>query len=327
MAAITNAGTASAGGQHLRPINPQRDLIAIADLVELCFAGNLDREGKRYLEDMRLAARTPGYLLFASATEQWSSIPLTGYVWIEKGGIVGNLSLIPYRIHGKHHYLIANVAVHPDYRRQGIGRALTLEGIRHARDAGVPSVWLQVREDNDAAVTLYTKLGFKEQARRTTWYSSHAYSLPPFLEGIRIGDPPAGVWETQKSWLLNCYPEELRWNLPLKPDLLRPGIVGALSRLLRAMSVQQWAAWRGHELLGILSCQTSVGFSSLLWLASTQQNEDLAARVLLPHARKVFGSHRSFIIDFPAHHASAAIESAGFYVRQSLIWMKIDFTE
>lgn len=325
MATIMGTHTAFSGDQHLRPLNPQRDMADVADLVELCFADSLDQDGRRYLQDMRVAARTPGYLWLASAAEQWSSVPLTGYVWVEGGKIVGNLSLVPYRIQGKRHYLIANVAVHPDYRCKGIGQALTRQGLEYARESGAPSTWLQVREGNSTAVRLYEKLGFQERARRTTWHSSHVYTSHVLKENIRIGARHAGLWGIQKGWLDQTYPEELRWNLPLKPDLLQPGIRGIFARLFHAVSVQQWVAWRGNELIGILTCQSSVGFNNLFWLSVNPNYEELAVQVLLQHARKVLGNHRSLVIDYPAHRASAAIESAGFFVRQTLIWMQIVF--
>ena len=58
-------------------------------------------------------------------------MPPAGLVWKEDspdgGGrrLVGNLSLIPIGLQGKRGYLIANVAVHPDFRGRGIGRELT----------------------------------------------------------------------------------------------------------------------------------------------------------------------------------------------------------
>ncbi|MDT0328200.1 mycothiol synthase [Nocardiopsis lambiniae] len=52
------------------------------------------------------------------------------------------------------------VGVDPAWRGTGLGRALTLEGLRHLRDAGLPWVHLYVDGDNEAAVRLYTSLGF-----------------------------------------------------------------------------------------------------------------------------------------------------------------------
>ena len=34
---------------NLRPLEPGYDLTAVADLIELCFAENLDADGRRYI--------------------------------------------------------------------------------------------------------------------------------------------------------------------------------------------------------------------------------------------------------------------------------------
>jgi mycothiol synthase len=54
------------------------------------------------------------------------------------------------------------VGVDPDAQGGGLGKALTLAGLRHLRAAGVPEVILYVESDNTAAVSLYRKLGFAE---------------------------------------------------------------------------------------------------------------------------------------------------------------------
>lgn len=53
------------------------------------------------------------------------------------------------------------VGVDPDWQGTGLGRALTLKGLLHLRDAGLPWVHLYVDGDNEAAVRLYTSLGFE----------------------------------------------------------------------------------------------------------------------------------------------------------------------
>ena len=66
---------------------------------------------------------------------------------------------------------ITNVAVHPAFRRQGIGRALMMEIMRSAFMAGVSRIMLEVRPSNNAARRLYTSLGFYEQGRRRRYYT------------------------------------------------------------------------------------------------------------------------------------------------------------
>ena len=121
---------------HLRPFDVRHDLSRVADLVELCFADSLDPDGQNYLRQMRSAARNPVYLHWASAAAERVPMPLSGYVWEEDKRLVGNLTLIPFNVHGRRYYLIANVAVHPEFRRLGIARKLTSRAIQHAQQHG-----------------------------------------------------------------------------------------------------------------------------------------------------------------------------------------------
>jgi len=60
---------------------------------------------------------------------------------------------------------VLNLAVHPDFRRRGIAQALTDRLIEHAREAGIKRITLEVRPSNEAALSLYGKLGFSEYGR------------------------------------------------------------------------------------------------------------------------------------------------------------------
>jgi len=148
----------------MRPLNVMRDLLNVADLVELCFHRNMDREGQRYVQQMRAASKDRRFLSWAS-----NSLPLRGYVWEDQKQIVGNISIIPFRKARKTVFLLANIAVHPDYRRRGIARRLTQMGMDQVRRRGSESIWVQVEEDNLGAIKLYEELGFQARALRTTW--------------------------------------------------------------------------------------------------------------------------------------------------------------
>lgn len=53
------------------------------------------------------------------------------------------------------------IAVHPDFHGLGLGRALTITGLRHLADNGSTTAMLYVEADNAAAVGLYKSLGFQ----------------------------------------------------------------------------------------------------------------------------------------------------------------------
>lgn len=65
---------------------------------------------------------------------------------------------------------ITNVAVFPEHRRRGVGRALINRVFSLARDLGLSFVSLEVRESNIPAITLYEGLGFKQEGKRKRFY-------------------------------------------------------------------------------------------------------------------------------------------------------------
>lgn len=66
---------------------------------------------------------------------------------------------------------IYNIAVAPEFRREGIGEALLRHMIEKAEESGCSLVTLEVRDGNGAALSLYEKLGFREVGRRRGYYS------------------------------------------------------------------------------------------------------------------------------------------------------------
>ena len=47
---------------HLRLMEPQRDLLQVADLIELCFTETLDSDGFQYLRQVRAMARSSKWM-------------------------------------------------------------------------------------------------------------------------------------------------------------------------------------------------------------------------------------------------------------------------
>lgn len=68
---------------------------------------------------------------------------------------------------------ITNVAVHPDFRRRGIGEALISVLLTHTLENGITSHTLEVRASNQAAIALYTKFGFEPEGLRKNYYEDN----------------------------------------------------------------------------------------------------------------------------------------------------------
>ena len=66
---------------------------------------------------------------------------------------------------------ISNFAVHPDYRRKGLGSSVLSRMLRIIKERGARVVVLEVRESNNSARCLYEKFGFEAAGIRRNYYS------------------------------------------------------------------------------------------------------------------------------------------------------------
>ena len=308
---------------YLRPLNVLRDLSAVADLIELCFSPTMDNDGQRYLSDMRRASRDDSFLRWATHVSETASMPLMGYVWEQDGRIIGNASLIPFRDKGKRVYLIANVATHPDYRRRGIGRALTERVMKQARAKHASAIWLHVRDDNPGAIKLYQDLGFEEMARRTTWQGTPEPRLSIPAANIKIVPRQARFWPQQQDWLRRLYPKDLSWYQSWNMNALRPGLWNWFYLLFIDFNIRQWAAVQDEELLATLTWMPQGGRSDSLYAATSPTRLGREALTsLLIHARRMITYPPSLTLDYPTDEMVDAILAAGFQPRRTLLWMR-----
>jgi ribosomal-protein-alanine N-acetyltransferase len=65
---------------------------------------------------------------------------------------------------------ILTIAVAPRHRRRGVGAALLGAQSRRLAELGARRLFLEVAEDNAAALGLYRGLGFREEGRRKGYY-------------------------------------------------------------------------------------------------------------------------------------------------------------
>jgi len=311
-------------------MNMFRDLPAVADLIELCFADTMDNDGQRYIADMRRASRDDGFLRWASHMTETASLPLTGFVWEQDGRIIGNASLIPFRDHGRRIYLIANIAVHTEYRRRGIARALTQRAMKYGWGKKATALWLHVRDDNPGAIELYNQLGFQEIARRTTWVAPPDSRLLKPLSDIQILQRHPRFWSQQQDWLRRLHPDTLSWYHRLNINSLRPGFMNWLYMLFVDMNIKQWMAVRGDKLLATLSNAPQGGRSESLIAATPPASKSEEGTVsealtqLLIHARRAFSNQSRISLEHPAGEMTGAFLTAGYKERRTLLWMRAD---
>lgn len=144
----------------LRPLDVLRDLDGIGHLIDLAFAEDMAQDGASIHSDLAVLAATSPLLWLLRNISSEMRDSLDGFVWAEDGRIVGNATLVrddPQR----HVWTISNVAVHPDHRRRGIGRALMDACLERVEQRGGGQAVLEVKAANTQAYELYRRIGFQ----------------------------------------------------------------------------------------------------------------------------------------------------------------------
>ena len=99
------------------------------------------------------------------------AVPGTGAWLVETGQ--GPAGFLIARLMGDEAEVLT-FGVLPESRRRGLGRRLMGALLARARDSGAVRVWLEVAEDNPAALALYTGAGFAEVGRRRGYYRAES---------------------------------------------------------------------------------------------------------------------------------------------------------
>jgi ribosomal protein S18 acetylase RimI-like enzyme len=319
-ALLSNTGNTHTG---LRPIDPRRDMRQVATLIETAFGENLDRAGRRMLRWMRTLGRAGwvgwllGYWLLPPAARP------RGFVWERDGRIVGNASLLPVEGYPGR-WVLANVAVHPDFRRQGIARSLVQESLEWMERRTHRTLLLQVSHENKGARKLYTDLRFETLITRTVWVRSSREPAPqvPMFKTVRRREP--SEWRRQWDLAKRLHPEGVIWPFPTVASLFRP----------RGPSL--WWGWdnRRHwlweesgRLLGSLTARQSMDVR--LWDVILVVEPEAWGRVEVGLLGRALASpllHRRLArLEYPADVAVDVLRSLGFEPRRTLTWMAQDF--
>ncbi len=139
------------------------DLDAIMDIETSTFASDAWSRGTMRAElggrhgYYLVAERAEGAEAVEGAEGQHSDAALAGYAGLLAPARSGQAD-------------IQTIAVAPDARRHGLGRALMVALLAEARRREVSEVFLEVRADNPSAEALYLSLGFEQIAVRPKYY-------------------------------------------------------------------------------------------------------------------------------------------------------------
>ncbi len=315
--AIARASESSPG---LRTIDPRRDLGQVADLIEITFRGDLDGTGRRMVREMRTLGRI-GWIGWALSRLLLppAARPL-GFVWEEDGRIVGNASLLPVSGHSKR-WVMANVAVHPDYRRLGIARQMVAASDGLAMNAGAEAIYLQVERHNKAALLLYRSMDYVTLITRTTWRRPRGLPHKQRPQGATVRQRHASEWTQQWALAKQVSSEGLIWPYPLEPGYFRPtGIGQFIGRDAKLHLVRREAG----QLVGSLSVHGTAVQRFVLLVEPALQGQ-IEEELLSQALDRVRARQRSILLDYPADVAVETLRGLGFWEERALTWMRHSF--
>jgi ribosomal protein S18 acetylase RimI-like enzyme len=214
---VTHATSNSSAAAGLRPINSMRDLVGVTRLIEHAFTDDMDAGGRSHLREMRWLGTLFGWMDWFSAPGQGF---MPGYVWVEDGQIVGNVTVRKLSLIG-HSWMIGNVAVAPQWRGHGIARRLMEASIELVRHNHGEWIALQVRTDNDIARRLYQTLGFVETGELVSFDCRAIDRAVRPMPGTAQQARPARASDMDLLYTLaqSLVPDSVRWAEPVYRSL------------------------------------------------------------------------------------------------------------
>jgi ribosomal protein S18 acetylase RimI-like enzyme len=315
----------------LCPFDPYRDLKPVAELITVAFGDKLDPAGQIALAEMRRIARW-GWLLWWLRWSVWSSMGATpGFVWVEEGRVVGNVSL--RRALERSGFIIGNVAVHPDWQRRGIARQLVEAAIDEVAVRGGRWVGLEVRVDNPVAHRLYEQLGFQKVGTTTQMLR------PKGLSGVESAPPHSclrrGRYRDSAELIGLVHaiiPERCRPLLELRKRDYQPGWEHALSRWLVGRHESWWVFEENESIRGAVRTLRKRGrhLDRLEILVAPEyvgRIESVLVRQGLANLSRGSPHMVEVVLPAPTGPLIAALERAGFRRSRVLMQMQLRLTK
>lgn len=144
----------------------------------------------------RLSFRTPWPA--HAFTQELKGNRLARYVVARAGDRVVGFAGIWMMVDEAH---VTTFGVHPDWRRQAIGRHLLLNLAELSMAIGARRMTLEVRESNAAAQALYRAFGFEVAGRRRAYYSDDGEDALVMTTGELTGPAMRAVLDAERERL------------------------------------------------------------------------------------------------------------------------------
>lgn len=310
-----------------RPINLAKDVRPVLALLNTSFGPLRDSDGRVISDRFSLNQSAP----FVRRLSMMSRGFIPGFVWEESGRIVGNVTLLESPIHGR--YLVANVAVHPDFRRRGIARALMDEALAHIESWNGHEVYLQVESDNDAAIALYDSMAFDRRGQVKRWQASIVNLRLPAPE-VAIGPPARPLrrreWRVARELDRDGFAPDLNWPAPPPPEYYKTGLLQSIGDLLNGRRQETWVVERSdgsdNSIIGLADILSEWSRPHQLRLCIAPEWQGKLDGALLHAAVRRLLRFRggSVWLNYPAAEPAteALFKASNFHVRRALTVMR-----
>ncbi|MFK7804271.1 MAG: GNAT family N-acetyltransferase [Anaerolineae bacterium] len=314
---------------NVRAMVVRRDARQVISLLELVFNQHLRTAGHHTI--------APSFSLQDFLVGRDQVVP--GFVYSLNNRIVGNVSILESRTPGR--YLIANVAVHPDFRRRGIAREMMKKVTRYIKSRAGHQAVLQVESENTKAIELYSQLGFNPIGAvrdwRMNWYSLKTVKTnPPInrrnpddfgefsIRPLRSEDTPF-VRKLDSS----LFPKNLNW--PDAPDkkYYQRGIQSFLHRIFTGINHEIWVCEnKAKQIVGMGIIENEVGRPYTLKVRVIPEWSSVVERPLIAKLsrRLRYMRSKSISVQQDASHDSIEhlLREAGFGLKRTLTVMQLD---
>ena len=312
----------------VRPMHVRQDARQVISLLELVFNQHLRGAGHHTI--------SPGFSLKDFLAGRDQLVP--GFVYSIDNRIVGNVSLLESKTPNR--YLVANVAVHPDFRRRGIAKKMMIEVIRYIQKRGGQEIALQVETGNESAYRLYKQLGFTNKGEvrdwRMNWYALKTVASTPLVSRNRPDDHgdfklrPLRSEDARQAFVLDrtIFPNELNWPDAPKADYYKRGLTTWFKRFSSGANHEVWVAEnKSQQIVGLGIIENEFGRPYTIKIRIYPEWAPLVERAMVAKISRRLRYMRSKTITLQQDINQSSIENllreAGFSLKRNLTVMQL----